>query len=151
MSDPSELWFILVEADGQPYEETSADIVSLLPSQRIVNLRDAAHAKNSSILTGITPSQLKVYKNKAVFDKREEENHEPLQLILPLNSLGNTEDDPLVILVPGSTHRAIGAGANCVFEYGQQKKLGWHTSIVCVLSKSGLATVSFVCTILQII
>ncbi len=149
MSEQLELWFILIGADGQAYKGTTADIVSLGPNQRVVHLRDAVYKKNTFILTGIVPSQLKVYKNKAAFDNREEPNEGPLQPSLLLNSLGDTEGDHLVILVPSSTHSATDAGANCVLECRpQQRKRSWRAMIVCALDNSGFATVSIICTIL---
>ena len=71
-SPPSPLvWFLLLDAaTGEPYKKTTADYVSLAPGSFIAQFRDAAHLKNSSILTGIASSQLLVYKNKDAFDKR---------------------------------------------------------------------------------
>ena len=71
-SSPSPLvWFQLFDsATEEPYKGTTADAVSLFPGSVVVQFRDAVKAKNSSILTGITSSQLIVYKNKAAFDKR---------------------------------------------------------------------------------
>ena len=61
---------VLDAATGNPYKGTTADKVSVSSSADVADFRDAAHLKNSSILTGIASSQLLVYKNKDAFDKR---------------------------------------------------------------------------------
>ena len=67
-SPPPRVWFLLLDsATGQPYKGTSADKVSVSSSADVADFRDAVKTKNSSILTGITSSQLLVYKNKAAF------------------------------------------------------------------------------------
>jgi hypothetical protein len=73
---PSPLvWFQLYDSStGLPYMGTSAS--SILRSSLVVpvidQFRKAVHLENSSILTGITSSQLLVYKNKEAFDKRND-------------------------------------------------------------------------------
>ena len=65
------VWFHLYDAaTGLPYKGTSCDKVSVSSFADVVDFRDAVHAKNSSILTGITSSQLLVFRNKEAFDKR---------------------------------------------------------------------------------
>ena len=99
-SPPSPLvWFLLLDSTtGLPYKGTTADYVSLPPGSVIAQFRDAAHLKNSSILTGITSSQLLVYKNKAAFVDGKEEPLDPTE---SLGLLGSKED-MLVVVVPSS-------------------------------------------------
>jgi hypothetical protein len=107
MSSPSPLiWFQLLDsATGEPYKKTSADYVSLPPGSVIAQFRKAVHLENSSILTGITSSQLTVYRNKAAFEKRnaaiDEGKEEPLQPTESIGLLGSKED-MLVVVVPSS-------------------------------------------------
>ncbi len=76
MSSSSPLvWFHLYDAaTGLPYKGTFASSIlrSSLAVPVIDQFRDAVHAKNSSILTGITSSQLLVFRNKDAFDKRND-------------------------------------------------------------------------------
>ena len=111
-SPPSPLvWFLIVDSvTGKPYKGTTADYVSLPPGSVIAQFRDAAHLKNSSILTGITSSQLTVYKNKAAFDKRnaavDDGKEEPLDPTESLGLLGSKED-MLVVAVPSPTSSSL--------------------------------------------
>jgi hypothetical protein len=101
-SDPSPsplVWFLLLDsATGEPYKGTTADFVSLPASAVVAQFRDAVHLKNSSILTGITPSQLLVNENKAAFVDGKEEPLDPTE---SLGLLGSKED-MLVVVVPSS-------------------------------------------------
>jgi hypothetical protein len=111
-SPPSPLvWFLLLDsATGEPYKGTSAS--SILRSSLVVpaidQFRKAVHLENSAILTGITSSQLTVYKNKVAFEKRnaavEEGKEEPLRSSRLLDGLGKTEEekDMLIVVVPSS-------------------------------------------------
>jgi hypothetical protein len=81
---------------GAPYKNTTTDYVSHPPGAVVAEFRDAVRSKNSAILSGIAPSQLLVYKNKAAFDKKEE----PLRSSRILDGLGETEEDALVVAVP---------------------------------------------------
>ena len=111
MSSPSPLvWFLLLDsATGQLYKGTSASSVlcSSLAVPVVDQFRDAAHLKNSAILTGITSSQLLVYKNKAAFDKRnaavDEGKEEPLKSSRLVDGLGETEEQALIVVVPPPT------------------------------------------------
>ena len=109
MSSPSPLvWFLLLDSvTGQPYKKTSADYGSLPPGSVIAQFRDAVQLKNSSILTGITSSQLLVYKNKTAFDKRnaavDGEKEEPLEEDFLIDGLGKSKKEALVVVVPSLT------------------------------------------------
>jgi hypothetical protein len=71
--DESKIWFHLYDsANGLPYKGTTADKVSVPPGTDIAELRKAVKAEYSdSHLKGIGPSDLKVYKNKDSFDRRD--------------------------------------------------------------------------------
>ncbi len=100
---PSPLvWFQLYDsATGEPYKGTYSDYVSLPPDSVIAQFRDAAHLKNSSILTGITSSQFTIYKNKAAFDKRnaavDDGKEEPLEEDSLVYGLGPSKKKPLLL------------------------------------------------------
>jgi hypothetical protein len=91
-----------VDSDkGESYRGTSVSSVSLSCGSVVAQFRDAAHLKNSVILTGITPSQLLVYKNREAFDKRNDPNeNEPLRSSHCINGLGNKVEDALIVVVP---------------------------------------------------
>lgn len=61
MATPREIWYLLVNDDGTPYMDTSADTVVLPSSASIVNLKKSIKAENADgILQRISPVQLKV-------------------------------------------------------------------------------------------
>jgi hypothetical protein len=101
---PSPLvWFLLLHSsNGQPYNGTCADYVSLPTGSVIAQFRDAIKKKDkddgdAAILTPFKSSQLLVYKSKAAFFEGKEE---PLKSSCPLDGLGKTEEDMLVVIVP---------------------------------------------------
>jgi hypothetical protein len=105
MLSSTKFWFLLLDSTtGQPYESSTADFVSLPPGSVVAELRKLAHHENASILTGVAPSQLLVYKNKASFNRRnnaakdvgKEEALDPTQSV---DGLGSKED-MLVVVVP---------------------------------------------------
>jgi hypothetical protein len=107
-SPPSPLiWFLLVDSiTGQPYKGTSADKVSIASTADVADFRDAVKIKNAPILTGITSSQLLVYKSKAAFDKRnaaaDEGREEPLEEDSLVDGLGTSVKEALIVVVPSS-------------------------------------------------
>jgi hypothetical protein len=61
-------------AAGEPYKETSADLVPLPPGSVIAQFRDAVKEKDkddgdAAVLTPFISSQLVGFKNKAAFDQ----------------------------------------------------------------------------------
>lgn len=106
------IWFLLCDSDGKPYKESSVSAVSLPPTFVVDQFRDAVLLKNSPILPDIASSQLKVYRNKIAFDKRNDKEQvemEPLKSSQLLDGLGKTEDGALVVLVPSSTSPSVKA------------------------------------------
>jgi hypothetical protein len=105
MSTPPPLiWYQLVNsANGKPYNETSVSSVlrSSLVDPIVDQFRQAVHESKSSILTGITSSQLLVYANKAAFDATVDEGkQEPLDPSKSLGMLGSEEDMLIVVVTP---------------------------------------------------
>ncbi len=106
MTSTKYFWFLLLDAaTGQPYKGTTADFVSLTPGAVVAEFRKLAYLEHSAILTGIAPSQLLVYKNKAAFDTRnltavDEGKEEPLKASSNLDGLGETEEGALIVVVP---------------------------------------------------
>ena len=102
----TKFWFLLLDSvtTGQPYEGSTADFVSLPPGSVVAEFRKLVHSKNSSILTVIALSQLLVYKNKAALDKRSASvdagKEQPLKSSHNLESLGETEEEALIVVVP---------------------------------------------------
>ena len=101
-SPPELIWFQLVDSSGKPYKDTSADAVSLRPGSVIVQFRKAVKAEYAdSHLKGVAPSDLKVYKNKAAFDKDER-----LTAGFLLSGLVTSDTDLLLVVVSGSVNEA---------------------------------------------
>ncbi len=69
-----------------------------LPSRSdIFDFRKAVKVKNSDILVGVSPSQLKVYKNKSSFDAGDE----PLDEFSLLDKMSVIdEENALIVVVP---------------------------------------------------
>ena len=66
------IWFHLYDyGTGKPYKETSADYVTLPSSAFIAQFRDAVKVKCHNKLSAIDANDLKVFKNKDSFDKRD--------------------------------------------------------------------------------
>ncbi len=102
-SIPRFFWLQLVDSSsGHPFMGSSADKVSLPDGSDVADIRDAAKAKNSPILSGITAAQLRVYKNKASFDKRNdgEGKEDPLEEDSLLDGLGMSKKEALIVVVP---------------------------------------------------
>jgi hypothetical protein len=100
------IWFQLVDSEGGPYKKTTASSVSLPPGSVIDQFRDAVKAKYSdSHLKGFAPSDLRVYKNKASFDKRKAigGQEEPLDEDLPISGLGGSKQEALIVVVLETT------------------------------------------------
>jgi hypothetical protein len=96
-TEPLKLAYLLTNRQGQAYMETSLDTVRLPAQSDVSDFRDAVKAKNADILTGISPSQLKVYKNMAAFN----EGKEPLgPLSLLDSSFGKDKENALIVVVP---------------------------------------------------
>ena len=68
------IWFQLMDAvTGQPFKDTIPYWVSLAPSANVLEFLEEVKdedKKDGTLLTGIAATQLRAYKNKASFDKR---------------------------------------------------------------------------------
>jgi hypothetical protein len=96
------VWFQLLDsATGLPYKGTSADAVNLHHGSVAVQFRDAVKAKYAdSHLSGIAPSDLRVYKNMAAFNHSrnlDEEYGKPLKSSHVLDNLGESEEEALIV------------------------------------------------------
>jgi hypothetical protein len=102
----ADVYFQLVDSNGQPFMGTSVDSVELPPTATVVKFRDAVKAKNPNKLAFIDASDLLVYKNKAAFEKRnaavDEGKEEPLEEDSLLDGLGSSKKEALVVVVPSS-------------------------------------------------
>jgi hypothetical protein len=94
---PSLIWFQLSDVNGDAYKGTTVSSV-MIPSTFVIDqFRDAVVAKYlNTHLKRTAPSDLHVYKSKAAFDAKEI----PLKSSLPLNGLGETEEDAVIVIVP---------------------------------------------------
>ncbi len=107
MSVPPQLiWFQLVDAaNGSPYKGTTA--TSILRTSLAVPIvdffRKAVKAENPNSLSHVDPLHLLVYKNQGAFDKRnaavDKGKEEPFKSSHPLDGLGETEEDALIVVV----------------------------------------------------
>ncbi len=121
MSSPSsetlKLVFLVADPQGDPYKNSSFDKLLLSPKSDVCDFRDAVKVKNSDILIGISPSQLRVYKNKAAFDAGEE----PLDELSFLdNTFGTSKENALLVVVP-----TLSSGMRMFFcvEYSQSHNI----------------------------
>ncbi len=97
LSEPLELPFLLADPQGNPYKNCSVDIVELPPKSDVSDFRKAIKAENSDVLIGISPSQLRVYRHKAAFDRKDE----PLdEFSLLDNTFGTDEENALIVVAP---------------------------------------------------
>jgi hypothetical protein len=95
--EKTEVWYLLVNADGSPFEGTGPDKVELSASTDIANFRDAVKKKNTRKLAMVDASDLKVYLNK------DELGGDQLGASKALNSIGDagkTEGNALLVVVP---------------------------------------------------
>jgi hypothetical protein len=89
-------WFELVDAAGVTM--TDVDVVSI-DAAMVATLRDAVKTEYAdSLLAGIAPTDLVVYTSRAAFDAKRA----PLEFDHPINSLGESPNDPLIVQVPPS-------------------------------------------------
>jgi hypothetical protein len=100
----SEVWFILVDSDGQPYEDTAAGKVVVDPKADIPVLRKAIQVECTGLLDNISHLRFKIYQNRDVFDTKGK----PLREDSTIAGLGISMDDALVILIP-STQKSLPA------------------------------------------
>ena len=98
-SNQAFIWFKLVDSHGEAYRQTRADYVSMSPNSLVVQFRDRAHEKNSSILEGIVPSQLTIFQNNNALKA----NEAALEEDSLVDGLGRERKDPLMVLVPSLT------------------------------------------------
>jgi len=138
MASPLVYYVLLDSVTGEPYKGASP--TSILRSSVVVpvidQFRKAVLQENSSILTGITPSQLVVYKNKHSFENRNgaagDENEKPLKASYRLDGLGETDEDDkiLVVVVPQLTQNDLSS----TFGAGIQQGISTRRQLISFLS-----------------
>ena len=96
------VWFQLVDSSGAAYKDSSPSKVSPPDDADVDDFRKAVKTENPNKLSSIDAADLKVYANKASFDKRVSTGgkEQPLDPTLPLNGLGGPKD-MLFVVVPG--------------------------------------------------
>jgi hypothetical protein len=116
------IWFMLLDsATGEPFKGTT--VSSVLRSSLVISVidqfRDAVHLKNSSILTGITSSQLLVFMNKAAFDKRNADDgkEEPLEEDSPVDGLGTSKKEAVIVAVPSTSGDSLLPFISCSLSF----------------------------------
>jgi hypothetical protein len=96
---PSLIWFEVIDFDGHSYKESSVRSVHLPSASDINGFRRAVIDANPDLFSSLDASQLKIYKDKTAFDRREN-TLEADFLISGL--LGLSDKQALVVLVPST-------------------------------------------------
>eukprot|EP00158_Paraphelidium_tribonemae_P009932 Partr_v1_DN29002_c1_g4_i6_m58976 putative crinkler (CRN) family protein len=96
-SQQLQIWYLLVQADGSAFKNSSADKVYVPSTADIADLRKAIKAENANKLANVDSSDLKVFKNKAELDASK-----PLGNSLAVEMMGHSEGEALLVLVPES-------------------------------------------------
>jgi hypothetical protein len=100
-SQPQHVWFDVVDSSGRSYREAGVGRVQLSSSADVDDFKVAVRLQYTALLSGITSSELMVYKSIVSFDNKEE----PLDEDSILVGLGlNAAEDALIVLV--SRHRS---------------------------------------------
>jgi hypothetical protein len=108
----SQVWFTLVDSDGQPYEETVPGKVVVDPKADIPLLRKAIQVECAGLLDHISPLRFKVYQNRDVFDSKGKTLREDLTIA----GLGISMDEALVILIP-SSQKSLSGTEGLIFSH----------------------------------
>jgi hypothetical protein len=108
------VWFWVLDADsGQPYKGMTVTSIShsdvknpTIDFFRSAVLNDDNKDKGSTSLFPFTSAQLIVYKNMTAFEKRNnavnDGKEEPLKYNFPIEGLGSSKEDPLIVAIPSS-------------------------------------------------
>ncbi len=100
-SSEVKLWFQLFDENGNYYKNTSGTKVSVKNGDIVADFRDAVKAEYAEILSSVNAADLLVYVNKDAFDMRNALGIQAqLKPSYPLDGLGNTKDEALVVVVP---------------------------------------------------
>ena len=66
-NDQVEIFYLLVDENGDPFRSCGVDSVSVSPSANLIRFRDAVKDKNDNKLAHVDSSDLRVFKNEAAF------------------------------------------------------------------------------------
>jgi hypothetical protein len=96
------VWFqILDKTTGEPYKGIGADFVPMRDSADVCDLRKAVRQEHSHRIKRVATSQLRVYRNQAAFDMRNETGEEgTLKLSSLVDGLGICEAEAVIMAVP---------------------------------------------------
>ena len=107
------IWFLLFDSvTGEPYKGTTAEKVCVSTSADVADFRDAVQLKydKPNYLKEIPSGALLVYKNKTAFEKRnaavDEGKEAPLKEDSPIDGLGLSKKDALIVVVPSTIQRS---------------------------------------------
>ena len=120
------IWYHLLDSiSGLPYNASAVDGLSLPFGSDVSQFRDAVYLKNSSVFPGLMACQFEVYKNKPAFDQRSD--GAPLKSSLPIDDLGKSEEEALIIVVPtvGSINPSLSQPSRTGKEINPQRKQRW--------------------------
>ncbi|KAI3644083.1 hypothetical protein MP228_010247 [Amoeboaphelidium protococcarum] len=98
-SDQQRIWYLLVQANGVPYNNSTAASVLMSPNSIISDLGKVITAENANALASADLSRLKVYKNMAQLDGQPLDEE---MLVGDLGDYGKRKEDALFVLVPVS-------------------------------------------------
>ncbi len=96
---PPPVWFQLVGADGLRFNGSSINPLRHSRSSSIGSLLDAVYTRNHNKLSYLDVDDLKVFENIASL---ESDNAPEVDDII--GELGNSKNDPLIVLVPSASH-----------------------------------------------
>ena len=96
-----EIYYQLVQSNGDAYKRSSINAVNLKPNANIIHLRRAVKSENSNKLAHIDADQLTVYAAKADLD-----NKHPIKMMsTPVKDLGKDEDNAVFVVVPDDSQQ----------------------------------------------
>ncbi|KAI3630238.1 hypothetical protein MIR68_011673 [Amoeboaphelidium protococcarum] len=98
-SNQQRMWYFLVQADGTPFSNSTADKVYVKSTDDIADLRKAVKAENAAILPNVDSSDLKVFRSKADLTGLPLGEETPVS---DLGEAGKKKKSALLILVPDS-------------------------------------------------
>ena len=94
------IWLHLYDSEtGRPYRGTNSTTVNVSLAADLAEFKDAAKVEHSNALKNVDAQDLKVFKNKDAFDKRNDtiDKSEPLAVDYLMANIGETIEDPLIV------------------------------------------------------
>ena len=102
------IWFHLYDFEsGRPYRGTQSTAVNLSLAADLADFKDAVKVEYDypHYLKNVDAQDLKVFKNKDAFDKRNDtiDKSEPLTVDFLIANIGETIEDPLIVTFEASS------------------------------------------------